>query len=80
MNWLDKGERNMLTEQDRAWARNWKRTPDELEEMRQKMKSAEEWHGRLFYRKSIDEFDDDEVKCYYIDMLNTLSDMHRELW
>ena len=52
MNWLDKGEGNMLTEQDRAWARNWKRTPDELEEMRQKMKSAEEWHGRLFYKKT----------------------------
>jgi len=70
----------MLTENERAWARNWKRTPEELEEMRQKMKVAEERRGGLFYGKSIDEFDDDEVKCYYIDMLNTLSDLHRELW
>ena len=42
MNWLDKGEGNMLTEQDRAWARNWKKTPEDLEKMRQKMKSAKE--------------------------------------
>ena len=80
MNWLDKGEGNVLTENERAWARNWKRTPEELEEMRQKMKVAEERRGGLFYGKSIDEFDDDEVKCYYIDMLNTRSDLHRELW
>lgn len=72
MNWLDKGEGNILTEQDRAWARNWKRNPEELEKMRQKMKRR----GGLFY-KSIDDFDDDEVKCYYMDMLNILSDIHR---
>lgn len=43
MNWLDKGEGNILIEQERAWARNWKKTPEDLEEMRQKVKSAEEW-------------------------------------
>ena len=53
MNWLDKGEGNVLTENERAWARNWKRTPEELEEMRQKMKVAEERRGGLCYGKSI---------------------------
>ncbi len=69
----------MLTEEERAWARKWKRTSEEVEEMRQKMKAAEESRGGLFYGKNIDEFDDDEVKCYYMDMLNTLLDIHRGL-
>ena len=78
MNGLYNKEDNMLTEQDRAWARKWKRTPEELDTMRRKMHESEERYGRLFYRKEIDEFDDDEVKVYYMDMMNILSDMNRE--
>lgn len=66
----------MLTEQERAWAQQWKRTPDELLQMRRELHEIEK-HRRLFYRKGIDELDDDELKCAYIDLKNTLSGMYR---
>lgn len=66
----------MLTEKDREWARAWKRTPAQIEEMRQEMHREEERHGRLFYRKDIDDFDEDEVKFHYMNMKNLLADLH----
>ena len=67
--------RIMLTEKDRKWARAWKRTPAQIEEMRQAL-YREEGHGRLFYgRKNIDAFDEDEVKFYYMELQNLLVDL-----
>lgn len=67
--------RIMLTEKDREWARAWRRTPAQIEEMRQEMRSAEERYGRLFYWKDIDDFDEDEVKVQYMNMQNLLADL-----
>ena len=66
----------MLTEKDREWARAWKRTPAQIEEMRQALYREEEGHGRLFYgRMNIDAFDEDEVKFYYMELQNLLVDL-----
>lgn len=66
----------MLTEKDRKWARAWKRTPDQIEEMRRELHREEERYGRLFYgKKNIDDFDEDEVKFYYMGLQNLLVDL-----
>ena len=66
----------MLTEKDRKWARAWKRTPDQIEEMRRELHREEERYGCLFYgKKNIDDFDEDEVKFYYMGLQNLLVDL-----
>ena len=66
----------MLTEKDRKWARAWKRTPDQIEEMRRELHREGERYGRLFYgKKNIDDFDEDEVKFYYMGLQNLLVDL-----
>lgn len=66
----------MLTEKDREWARAWKKTTAEIEEMRRELYREEESYGRLFYgKKSIDDFDEDEVKFYYMGLQNLLVDL-----
>ena len=66
----------MLTEKDRKWARAWKRTPAQIEEMRWELHREEARYGRLFYgKKNIDDFDEDEVKFYYMGLQNLLVDL-----
>ena len=66
----------MLTEKDREWARAWKRTPAQIEEMRRELHREEERYGRLFYvKKNIDDFDQDEVRFYYMGLQNLLVDL-----
>ena len=66
----------MLTEKDREWARVWKKTPEQIEEMRRELHREEKRYGRLFYgKKNIDDFDEDEVKFYYMGLQNLLVDL-----